>query len=78
MTTMVGTSIYGRGDLANILMAIDRTTDSLPVDNRDLYVAGYLAGHQAALAAVAMAIGVASPEPQPAMCHLEILERKTP
>ena len=74
-TTMIGTSIYGRGDLANILVAIDRTTDSLPVDNRDPYVAGYLAGHQAALAAVAIAVGMASPEPQPA---IYTLERKTP
>jgi len=50
-------------DITNVLISLDRTVDSLPVDGDDPFVQGYRAGHRAALVGVATAFGIETPGP---------------
>ena len=60
--TAIASQAFGRGDLLRILQAIEQsTTSALAAGDGDGYTEGYRDGHQAALAAIALAVGVELP-----------------
>lgn len=65
--------VFFTDDITSILIALDRATDALPLEG-DAYAEGYRIGYGEALAAAAIAFGVATPEPKGTAWHVVDVE----
>lgn len=58
--------VFFPNDIRNALLAAEHaSTTALQAGDADVHAEGYRAGYRAALVTLALAFGVATPEPQP-------------